>query len=232
MDIHSAWYKLSFIECLYDPETMLTTYTSFRNLLEECYWLNCVPLKFTCWNAKSKYLRLWLFGDVIVMVVIKLKWSHQIMPYFHMTSVLIRRENLEADMHKEKMMWRQRRKTTMYQARREVWNRSFPHRPWMVPELPTAWSEDFWPPGLGDNRFLLFQPLSLWLCYILHLLDVDTKVSLWKHMEHYKGVLLLRILYRWVSWCAENKWHVQGHHIRAELGFEPSSGWTPSLLSP
>lgn len=53
------------------------------------------------------------------------------------TGILIKRVNLDTEMHREKAA---REKTVTYKPRRKVWNRSFPRASQKKPTLPTHWS--------------------------------------------------------------------------------------------
>ena len=52
-------------------------------------------------------------------------------------------------------------KTAVRQPGREAWDGSCPHSPQGTNPAVT-WISGFWPPALGDKKFLPFEPPGLW----------------------------------------------------------------------
>lgn len=112
--------------------------------------LKCVSLGITGWiealtpNATD-------FGDGAFNEVIKVKWGHRVDPN-PMASVFIRRGR-DTRHDRAKAMWRHSEKGAICKPKREGSGET---------KLADTLILDFQSPELGENIFLLCEPLSLW----------------------------------------------------------------------
>ena len=118
------------------------------------YWLKCTKINVQEWSpwftvnawivspqilmlkfSAPEPLNLTIFGDKVFAEAVKLKWAHRpVGPNpADITGILLRRETVDTDTHRVKMMWRHREKTAIYKPRRKDWNKSFLHSPHKEP---------------------------------------------------------------------------------------------------
>lgn len=114
------------------------------------YGLNCVFfLPNSCVEVPNPVPQnVTMFRDTVFEEVIQLEWGHRGGPQSTITSVFIRRGNLETNTQKE-TMWRHRESMAICMSRTET-------------SEETNSSSDLQPPEVWENKFPLFEPPSLW----------------------------------------------------------------------